>query len=71
MKGLESDAVFAPLFESHQMGNDGDVEEKMRMYVMFSRAREYLELQYKKSTPPEHRILKMMRDIASDTIEWK
>jgi hypothetical protein len=71
MKGLEADAVFVPEFEEHNMGKDGDEEEKMRLYVMFSRARQYLEIQYKKGTSENDRMLTLMRDEAGSLIEWR
>ena len=46
MKGLEADAVFVPHIESFDLGGDTDRHERMRLYVMCSRARSTLELQY-------------------------
>jgi superfamily I DNA/RNA helicase len=46
MKGLEADAVFVPHIESFDLGSDTDRHERMRLYVMCSRARSTLELQY-------------------------
>jgi DNA helicase-2/ATP-dependent DNA helicase PcrA len=71
MKGLEADAVFVPEFEEHNMGGDGIDAEKMRLYVMFSRARQYLEVQYKKETSRDDRMLTLMRETAGDTIKWR
>lgn len=71
MKGLEADAVFVPEFEKHNMGNDGMRLEKMRMYVLFSRARQYIEVQYEKATSHQDRMLTLMRDEAGDTLEWR
>jgi DNA helicase IV len=46
MKGLEADAVFVPHIERLDFGRDTDRHERMRLYVMCSRARSTLELQY-------------------------
>jgi DNA helicase IV len=44
-KGLEFDAVFIlDPFAAYQLGGAGDQAFKMQMYVMCSRAREYLDL---------------------------
>lgn len=71
MKGLEADAVFVPEFETHNMGNDGLDAEMMRMYVMFSRARLYLEVQYRKTTDSNDRMLALVRERAATAIEWR
>jgi DNA helicase IV len=46
MKGLEADAVFVPHLEEFDLGGDSSRHERMRLYVMCSRARMTLELQY-------------------------
>lgn len=63
MKGLEADAVFIPNFEDHAHGGDDTVFEKMKFYVMFSRARRYLEIQYLQSPQVEQSpVLRLIRD---------
>ena len=46
MKGLEADAVFVPHLEEFDFGDSGSSREKMTLYVLCSRARTTLELQY-------------------------
>ena len=46
MKGIEADAVFIPAFDQHDYGSDDKKQEKQRLYVLVSRAREYLEFMY-------------------------
>ncbi len=63
MKGLEADAVFIPNFEDHALGGDDVVFEKMKFYVMFSRARRYLEIQYLQSPQVEQSpVLRLIRN---------
>jgi len=71
MKGLEADAVFVPEIENHNMGNDGTFKEQMRLYVMFSRARQFLEMQCSSSTPSHDRMLTLMRKKAGNLVEWR
>ena len=71
MKGVEADAVFVPHLEAFDLGGDSTEGEKMRLYVMFSRAREILELQYDHSdkSVAETRLIAMIREIAGDVLE--
>jgi DNA helicase IV len=69
MKGLEADAVFIPEFEQLDMGKDGVDDEKMRMYVMFSRARTTLVGLYSEGTPMTQRMLKLVNDTGT-LVDW-
>jgi hypothetical protein len=69
MKGLEADAVFIPEFEQLDMGKDGSDDEKMRMYVMFSRARTTLVGLYSEGTPTTGKMLSLMDD-TGPLVDW-
>lgn len=74
MKGLEADAVFVPHLESFDLGGDSIDCEKMRLYVLMSRARKTLELQYDYSNKENstNRLIKTIRELANDDLkEWK
>jgi len=68
MKGVEADAVFVPHLEEFDLGGDSVDGEKMRLYVLFSRARQILELQYDDSTT-DARLIGLIRDAAGTTLE--
>ena len=71
MKGVEADAVFVPHLEAFDLGHDSIDGEKMRLYVLLSRARQILELQYDLSDPGanDNRLILFIRDTAGDVIE--
>jgi DNA helicase II / ATP-dependent DNA helicase PcrA len=69
MKGLEADAVFIPEFEQLDLGKDGSDDEKMRMYVMFSRARTTLVGLYSEGTPTTEKMLALMNE-AGALVDW-
>lgn len=68
MKGVEADAVFVPHLEGFDLGSDTTDGESMRLYVLLSRARQTLELQYDQSVPPT-RLVNTVRDLAGDVLE--
>ena len=68
MKGVEADAVFVPHFEENDLGGDSLDREKMLLYVLFSRARQTLEIQYD-SAASENRWVKTTREMAGETLE--
>jgi len=71
MKGVEADAVFVPHLEAFDLGGDSTVGEKMRLYVLLSRARQILELQYDHSdkSVSETRLIEAIRETAGDDLE--
>ena len=68
MKGVEADAVFAPHLELFDLGQDSLKGELMRLYVLCSRARLYLELLYDRAAKGD-RLVKLIRERGSDAIE--
>jgi len=68
MKGLEADAVFVPHLESFDMGGDSDRHERMRLYVMCSRARTALELQYTQSES-QNTLVRTIQDLGKGLVE--
>ena len=70
MKGVEADAVFVPQLEGFDLGQDSTKGELMRLYVMCSRARLYLELLYDREAAG-HRLVELIRERGSGTIEEK
>ena len=71
MKGVEADAVFVPHLEAFDLGGDSTDGEKMRLYVLLSRARQTLELQYDHSdkSVSETRLIETIRELAGDVLE--
>lgn len=72
MKGVEADAVFVPHLERFDLGKDGLTNEKMRLYVLCSRARQLLELQYDDSdaASSSSRLISKISELAGDLLEW-
>jgi len=68
MKGLEADAVFVPHLEDFDLGGDTDRHERMRLYVMCSRARSTLELQYT-SSQAQNSLVQTIRGIGQGVVE--
>lgn len=71
MKGVESDVVFVPHVEQFDFGGDSTTVEKMRLYVLFSRARHMLEIQYDQTdnTASGSRLVSTIRDLSGDLLE--
>ena len=67
MKGLEADAVFVPHLEQFDFGDSGSSREKMTLYVMCSRARTTLELQYVDQGP--NRAVELFQAIPESELE--
>ena len=67
MKGLEADAVFVPHLEQFDFGDSGSSREKMTLYVMCSRARTTLELQYVDQGP--NRAVELLQAIPESELE--
>lgn len=67
MKGIESDAVFVPNLELFDLGEDSNTGEMMRLYVMCSRARLKLEIQYE-ATSSSHRLVELIRQKGAGVI---
>jgi DNA helicase II / ATP-dependent DNA helicase PcrA len=68
MKGVEADAVFVPQLERFDLGQDSIRGESMRLYVMCSRARLYLELMYDHAAF-DHRLVELIRDKSAGAIK--
>lgn len=68
MKGLEADAVFVPHLEDFDLGGDTDRHERMRLYVMCSRARSTLELQYT-SSEARNSLVQTIQGIGQGVVE--
>ena len=68
MKGVEADAVFVVHVEELDLGNDSDRTEKMRLYVMCSRARNMLELQYSNQNSA-NRLVNLIQDLGMGVIK--
>jgi DNA helicase-2/ATP-dependent DNA helicase PcrA len=68
MEGIEADALFVPNLELFDLGEDSTNGELMRLYVMCSRARLRLELQYE-STSSSHRLVELIRDKGAGVLE--
>jgi DNA helicase IV len=68
MKGVEADAVFVPQLERFDLGQDATNGELMRLYVMCSRARVYLELLYDRAAS-DHRLVELIREKGSGAVE--
>jgi superfamily I DNA/RNA helicase len=71
MKGVEADAVFVPQLEAFDLGGDSTEGEKMRLYVLMSRARQILELQYDHTgaSNGQTRLIATIRELAGDVLE--
>ena len=70
MKGIEADAVFVPHLELFDLGTDSTKGELMRLYVMCSRARLKLEIQYE-SMSSQHRLVELVREKGAGVLEEK
>ena len=70
MKGIEADAVFVPNLELFDLGTDSTNGEMMRLYVMCSRARLKLEIQYE-TTSSSHRLVELVREKGNGVLEEK
>ena len=67
MKGLEADAVFVPHLEQFDFGESGSSRERMTLYVLCSRARTALELQYIDQGP--NRVVQLFHAIPDSELE--
>ena len=69
-KGLEFDAVFIPQLQAYK--SDGANEDffKMKMYVMISRARSYLQLSFS-DCDEDPQVLKMLPTEEQEVLKWK
>jgi DNA helicase IV len=68
MKGLEADAVFVPHIEKFDLGGDTDRHERMRLYVMCSRARSTLEMQYDLKSA-KNKLVRTIQTLADGVVE--
>ena len=68
-KGLEFDAVFVPQLQNYQHEGINEDFFKMRMYVMVSRARSYLQLSYSECEQPPA-ILEMFPRENEEALKW-
>lgn len=69
-KGLEFDAVFIPQLQSHRFEDAADEIFLMKMYVMVSRARSFLQISYSDCVEPPA-VLEALPSQDEEVILWK
>ncbi|WDE00738.1 AAA family ATPase [Thalassomonas actiniarum] len=69
-KGLEFDGVFIPQIQSYKTDGVNEDFFKMKMYVMISRARKYLQLSYS-DCDEAPKILKILPTPEQGVLKWK
>lgn len=69
-KGLEFDGVFIPHLQAYRSDAADEVFFKMKMYVMISRARTYLQLSFSECND-EPSILKVLPSPELETLKWE
>lgn len=69
-KGLEFDAVFIPQLQSYKTDGANEDFFKMKMYVMISRARSYLQLSFS-DCDEAPQVLKMLPAEDKGILKWK
>jgi superfamily I DNA and RNA helicase len=69
-KGLEFDGVFIPQLQAYKTDGANEDFFKMKMYVMISRARTYLQLSYSDCDEAPH-VLKMLPPEEEGVLKWK
>ena len=69
-KGLEFDAVFIPQLQAYKTDGANEDFFKMKMYVMISRARTYLQLSFS-DCEQAPKVLKMLPQADQEILQWK
>ena len=69
-KGLEFDGVFIPQLQAYKTDGANEDFFKMKMYVMISRARSYLQLSFS-DCDEDPQVLKMLPTAEQEVLKWK
>jgi superfamily I DNA and RNA helicase len=69
-KGLEFDSVFIPQIQCYKTDGANEDFFKMKMYVMVSRARSYLQFSYSECTE-NPQVLKMLPTPEQELLKWR
>jgi len=69
-KGLEFDGVFIPQLQTYKTDGANEDFFKMKMYVMISRARAYLQLSFS-DCDDAPQVLKMLPPVEKEILTWK
>ena len=69
-KGLEFDGVFIPQLQTYKTDDANEDFFKMKMYVMISRARSYLQLSFS-DCEEAPKVLKMFPQSDREILKWK